>query len=40
LTQCGEENAGTDLNRNYGVDWEKENAKNHTELCGDYWPGE
>ena len=22
LTTCGEENAGTDLNRNYGVDWE------------------
>ena len=22
------------------VDWEKENAKHHTELCGDYWPGE
>lgn len=23
--QCGEENSGVDLNRNYGVDWEKEN---------------
>lgn len=40
LTQCGAEDAGVDLNRNYGVDWESENQKNRTELCGDYWPGE
>ena len=39
MGQCGAENAGTDLNRNYGIDWEPENAKNRTELCGDYWPG-
>lgn len=38
--QCGAEDSGVDLNRNYGVDWESENAKNRTELCGDYWPGE
>mmetsp|Transcript_29327 Transcript_29327/g.44184 ORF Transcript_29327/g.44184 Transcript_29327/m.44184 type:complete len:140 (+) Transcript_29327:1291-1710(+) len=40
FAQCGEENSGVDLNRNYGVDWEKENIKNKTELCGDYWPGD
>lgn len=40
MTQCGAENSGTDLNRNYGVDWEPENTKNRTELCGDFWPGE
>ena len=38
--KCGPENSGVDLNRNYGVAWEKENEKNKTELCGDYWPGE
>lgn len=40
MVACGDENSGVDLNRNYGVDWQKENLKNHTELCGDYWPGE
>lgn len=40
MIQCGEENSGTDLNRNYGIDWESENVKNRTELCGDFWPGE
>ena len=40
LGQCGEENSGVDLNRNYGINWEKENLKNNTELCGDYWPGD
>lgn len=40
MGQCGAENSGTDLNRNYGVDWEAENVKNRTELCGDFWPGE
>lgn len=39
MGQCGAENAGTDLNRNYGIDWEAENVKNRTELCGDFWPG-
>lgn len=36
---CSEENSGVDINRNFGVDWEKENSKNLTELCGDFWPG-
>ena len=37
---CGYENAGVDLNRNYGVDWSHGSSKNRTELCGDYWPGD
>lgn len=37
---CGEENSGVDLNRNFGIDWAKENIKNKTELCGDFWPGD
>lgn len=36
---CTPENSGVDLNRNYGIDWEKENEKNATEICGDFWPG-
>lgn len=40
IGQCGEENSGVDLNRNYGVDWESLHVKNKTELCGDYWPGD
>merc|ERR1719163_1234756 len=36
---CDTENSGVDLNRNYGVDWEAENISNHTEICGDFWPG-
>jgi len=40
FSQCGDENSGVDLNRNYGIDWQKENLKNKTELCGDFWPGE
>lgn len=39
-TQCGDENSGVDLNRNYGVDWQKANNKNKTELCSDFWPGD
>ena len=39
VNTCGEENSGVDLNRNYLVDWTPENIKNHTEYCGDYWPG-
>lgn len=38
--QCGEENSGVDLNRNFGIDWKAENIKNKTELCGDFWPGD
>jgi hypothetical protein len=37
--QCGAENSGVDLNRNFGIDWKAENMKNKTELCGDFWPG-
>jgi len=37
--QCGDENSGVDLNRNFGIDWKAENIKNKTELCGDFWPG-
>ena len=40
LQMCTVENSGVDLNRNYGVDWKAENSGNHTELCGDYWPGD
>lgn len=40
FANCGYENAGVDLNRNYGVDWKTENIKNRTELCGDFWPGD
>lgn len=36
---CGDENAGVDLNRNYGVDFIGMSEKNKTDLCGDYWPG-
>ena len=36
---CGEENQGSDLNRNYAVDWTPERVANRTELCGDFWPG-
>lgn len=39
LAMCGDENNGVDLNRNWGVDWQMENVANHTELCGDFWPG-
>ena len=39
-TQCGDENSGVDLNRNYGTDWQKGNTKNKTELCSDFWPGD
>ena len=37
---CMEEDVGTDLNRNYAVDWKPMSDSNHTELCGDYWPGD
>lgn len=37
---CQEEDVGTDLNRNYGVDWQGLSTSNHTDLCGDYWPGD
>lgn len=40
FVRCGEENSGTDINRNFLVDWKPENPKNKTELCGDFWPGE
>lgn len=39
LDMCGDENSGVDLNRNWGIDWQALDSKNHTELCGDYWPG-
>lgn len=39
LGTCDAENSGVDLNRNYGIDWTAERAKNATEVCGDYWPG-
>jgi len=40
MGSCGAENSGTDLNRNYGVDWSTLSAANYTDLCGDYWPGQ
>jgi murein tripeptide amidase MpaA len=40
MATCGDEDSGTDINRNFGIDWEHGNVKNRTELCSDYWPGE
>lgn len=40
LGQCGSEDGGVDLNRNYELDWKAMRVKNKTEYCGDYWPGD
>ena len=37
---CGDEDSGTDLNRNWGVDWQALDATKSTETCGEYWPGQ
>lgn len=37
--QCGHEESGVDLNRNWPIDWKEEDAKNIEKVCGEYWPG-
>ena len=37
---CGDEDAGTDLNRNWGTDWKVADDKDLHTVCGDYWPGD
>lgn len=37
--QCGHEESGTDLNRNWPIDWKAFDAKNNEQVCGEYWPG-
>lgn len=39
LQQCGGEEGGTDLNRNWGVDWSVQSEINHSIKCGEYWSG-
>lgn len=39
LKQCGDEEGGTDLNRNWGVDWQVQSEINHQIKCGEYWSG-
>lgn len=39
LKECGDEDGGTDLNRNWGVDWAGLSEYNLADKCGDYWPG-
>jgi len=36
---CKDEDSGVDLNRNYGVDWQKGEFSHYEEVCGDFWPG-
>ena len=36
---CGDENGGTDLNRNWGVDWMAMVELDTQEKCGDFWSG-
>ena len=36
---CGEEEAGTDLNRNWPVDWKPLDKGDNQQVCGEYWPG-
>jgi hypothetical protein len=40
LSECGETDAGTDLNRNWKVDWAPLDRHNNAYVCGEYWPGE
>ena len=37
--ECGHEESGVDLNRNWPVDWKIEDDKNIEKVCGEYWPG-
>lgn len=39
LKQCGGEESGTDLNRNWGVDWSVQSDIDHSIKCGEYYPG-
>lgn len=36
---CGDEDGGTDLNRNWGIDWKSLDPNRKEEACGEYWPG-
>lgn len=36
---CGEEEAGTDLNRNWPIDWKALDKGDNQQVCGEYWPG-
>ena len=40
ISDCGETDAGTDLNRNWGVDWMAMGEQDTFEKCGDFWPGQ
>lgn len=39
VSTCGEEDAGTDLNRNWPIDWKSLDKNNNADICGEYWPG-
>jgi len=36
---CGHEESGTDLNRNWPIDWAAKDSGNNEQVCGEYWPG-
>ena len=39
LADCGDEDGGTDLNRNWGVDWMAMVESENSNKCGEFWPG-
>lgn len=39
INTCGNEDAGTDLNRNWPIDWKALDKNNPADVCGEYWPG-
>lgn len=39
IAMCGDEDGGTDLNRNWGIDWHALDENRKEEVCGEYWPG-
>ena len=39
IAMCGDEDGGTDLNRNWGIDWVAMDQSKKEEACGEYWPG-
>ena len=41
LTACGDEEGGTDLNRNWPMDWKAQDSNDKENgICGEYWPGD
>lgn len=40
LQQCGNEEGGTDLNRNWAIDWSALAEVDRSIKCGEYWPGD